>query len=158
MQQDIYQLKIDGTKTVAELVKDCNFDQPTDRVNNFKPKYNTQRNATGKIFTFHGYKSTEEVIEAMKKEKFRPAVIEELLAFGSQCAHHYKSQSLGRTVALGSTAKDTHTKIKCCASLYYNVDSLLGFSGKVNTVLTIDWNRPEQNWHPSYYFLGILEE
>lgn len=156
---DVFTIEVDGTKTIPQLVQDCQFDQPTDRVNNFTPTNTSKRTAKVKIFTFPVYKTTKEVFEKMQEEKFKPATIEELLAFGKVFGYLYKQKNggVGCTVALGSSAKDVNTECECFASLHYTIDSLLGFSGKQDTVLSIEWNRPQQAWHPSYYFLGTEE-
>lgn len=148
-------ISVDGTMSVSELIALCKFDSSTSRVNNFVVSNKAKREE--KVFLFGGgsdYKKTEEILFEMKERGFRPATIEEILAFALYFPEAQKRVS--PIVALGSVGKDTVTGLDCHAVLDHEMDSLISFRTKKKRKLVTNWTKSnDQTWYPGTFFLGV---
>jgi hypothetical protein len=99
--RQFFQLEIDGTKTLEQMIADGKYDWKNSDINekNFPIKDKTKRTATIELFHFVKDISSENAIKAMAKEDFRPATIEELLALGAKQPELQKEFPI---IALGS--------------------------------------------------------
>ena len=96
-----FEIEVDGTKTLEQMIADGKYDDKNSDINkkNFPIKDATKRTVTIELFHFDRNISSEDAVKEMKKEGFRPATVEELLALG---ADQPKLQREFPIIALGS--------------------------------------------------------
>jgi len=81
----VYSITVDYNRSLAEMIEAGNYDWFNDDINreNFPVSGESKHQVPVTLFHFDRYIKSDDAIAEMKKEGYRPAKIEELLALGS---------------------------------------------------------------------------
>ena len=95
----LYEVEVDGTKTLEELLVEGGYGQYKSINYNFRIINKTKRKINIKLFSFNDSLLFEKIITEMLNENFEPTTIDELLNLGIQ---YPQLQSKFNIVALGT--------------------------------------------------------
>ena len=106
----LYEIEVDGTKTLNQLNKKCNykFEVTTPTFDDFIIINKTKRKIFIKLFNYNDRLTSFEITEKMLKENFQPSTLEEIL-----CLVDYQPQLRTQfsIVALGTVTGDEEVSI-----------------------------------------------